>query len=262
VDVETRSDRELLTAVDRGESDAVAALYRRHKPWLAARLLRRAPDVDLVDEVVNDTFLAVWRGAARYRGDGSVPGWIWGIALRRLIDRFRAQPPATLPLTDTAAGSLPSAEDEVLQGVEHTALGAALTGLPPPLRQVVQATVLDGLTSAEAGRLLGLPAGTVKTRLKRARVLLVQAANQPSMPGRYRAQRHPPVAPVQKPERPAGRPASRTCPPDTRPAPLRDRLTRRLRASKRCRHGHRGRHRLTAGMPTVTCPPLALRLRG
>jgi RNA polymerase sigma-70 factor (ECF subfamily) len=62
-----------------------------------------------------------------------------------------------------------SAEDEVLVGVEHGDLGAALGRLSPELRAVVQATVLDGLTTKEAATLLGIPQGTVKTRAARAR---------------------------------------------------------------------------------------------
>ena len=60
----------------------------------------------------------------------------------------------------------------MLLGVEHGDLGAALGGLSPQMRAVVQATVLDGLTTREAARLLGIPANTVKTRLHRAKAQL------------------------------------------------------------------------------------------
>ena len=65
-----------------------------------------------------------------------------------------------------------SAEERVLLGVEHGDLGGALHRLAPELRAVVQATVLDGLTTREAGHLLGLRPGTVKTRMMRARRML------------------------------------------------------------------------------------------
>jgi RNA polymerase sigma-70 factor, ECF subfamily len=179
MDVDARSDCELLTAVRRGEADAVAVLYRRHESWLVTRLSGRAPDTDTVHEVINDTFLAVWRGAGHYRGDGSIAGWIWGIALRRLIDHFRVQSAPMAPLTETAVGTVPSAEDEVLRDIQHSSLGTALTSLRPELRHVVQAVVLEGLTSTEAGRRLGIPAGTVKTRLMRARRLLSELVAEP-----------------------------------------------------------------------------------
>jgi RNA polymerase sigma-70 factor (ECF subfamily) len=70
---------------------------------------------------------------------------------------------------------VPSAEESVLLGVEHGDVGAALGRLSPDLLAVVQATVLDGLTTREAATLLGIPAGTVKSRMSRARHELREA---------------------------------------------------------------------------------------
>ena len=64
------------------------------------------------------------------------------------------------------------AEELVLRSTEHGDLAGALRRLSPELRAVVQATVLDGLTTREAADLLGIPAGTVKTRMMRARIEL------------------------------------------------------------------------------------------
>jgi len=165
------SDGELLRAVGNGERGALAELYRRHAPWLMLRLSRRCTDPGVVDEVVQDTFVAAWRGAGRYRGQGEVAAWLWGIAIRRLIDQLRGRRPASLPLTEVGQGE-PSAEERVLLGVEYGDLGGALRRISPELRAVVQATILDGLTTREAGRLLGIPPGTVKTRMMRARAAL------------------------------------------------------------------------------------------
>jgi RNA polymerase sigma-70 factor (ECF subfamily) len=167
---EELTDGALLSAVAGGSPGALEELYRRHAGWLSLRLARRCADPAVVDEVLQDTFVAVWKGAGRYQGTGDAGAWIWGIAIRRLVDAFRRQPPTSYPL-ETAAdlGTLESAEDRVLLGVEHGDLAGALGRLSPELRAVVQATVLDGLTTREAARLLGVPAGTVKTRMMRAR---------------------------------------------------------------------------------------------
>ena len=165
-----RSDVEVLAAVAEGDRRALRVLYDRHAPWLAIRLARRCADPGVVDETIQDTFLAVWRGAGRYKGQGDVGAWIWGIAIRRLIDGLRRLPRAEVLMADV--GDRRAAEEEILLGVEHGDLGGAMRRLSPQLRAVVQATVLDGLTSREAGRLLGIPAGTVKTRMKRARAQL------------------------------------------------------------------------------------------
>jgi len=163
------TDETLLRAVAAGDREALRGLYERHAPWVTLRLARRCADADAVDDAVQDTFVAVWKSAARYDGGGAVGAWIWGIAIRRLIDALRRR-----PRREFASGERRelerSAEEQVLLGVEHGDLAGALDRLSPELRAVVQATILDGLTTREASRLLGIPAGTVKTRAMRARV--------------------------------------------------------------------------------------------
>ncbi|MEP7054911.1 MAG: RNA polymerase sigma factor [Actinomycetota bacterium] len=173
-DVDAASDAALLEATAAGERVALEQLYARHAPWLLLRLQRRCADPALVDEVVQDTFVAVWRGARSYSGTGEVAAWIWGIGVRRLVDALRRRPAAALDLAAVPEVALESAEERVLLGIEYGDLGSALNHLSPELRAVVQATVLDGLTTREAGRLLGIPSGTVKTRMMRARAALRQ----------------------------------------------------------------------------------------
>ncbi|MGY1804169.1 RNA polymerase sigma factor [Blastococcus sp. SYSU D00922] len=168
-----RPDGDLLRAVADRDRAALRDLYDRHAPWLRARLSRRCSDAGLVEEVVQDTFLAVWRKPEAYRGSGDVTAWLWGIGIRRLLAAVRPRRP--LPLRLLVQPPAPSAEDVVLLGVEHGDLAAAVNGLSPELRAVVRAVALDGLTSREAARLLGVPAGTVRTRMARARAQLQEA---------------------------------------------------------------------------------------
>jgi RNA polymerase sigma-70 factor, ECF subfamily len=169
---EEPNDRELVALVADGSTTALETFYRRHAPWLTARLTRRCADPTVVDEVLQDTFVAVWKGAGRYAGTGEPAAWLWGIAVRRLVDALRRRPPAAYRVEDVDLGVVESAEDRVLLGVEHGDLAGALDRLSPELRSVVQATVLDGLTTREAAQLLGLRQGTVKTRMMRARHVL------------------------------------------------------------------------------------------
>ena len=172
------ADADLVAALASGDRTALAALYARHAPWLVLRLNRRCADPGVVDEVVQDTFVAVWRGAGRWDGRGEVAAWIWGIGVRRLLDAMRRRPAATTLLAewhDRDLSMAESAEERVLLGVEYGDLGTALDRLSPELRAVVQATILDGLTTREAARLLGIPSGTVKTRMMRAKAQLREA---------------------------------------------------------------------------------------
>src|SRR5215469_16329368 len=171
---EERDDAALLRAVARGDEDSLAVLYDRHAGWLTVRMTRRCAMPDVVDHAVQDTFLAVWREAGAYRGGGDVAAFIWGIGIRRLIDAIRKESGLRRRLTRLAAEPdvVVSAEDQVLAGIEHGRLGQALADLPPELRAAIEATVLDGLTCAEAAVLMGVPEGTVKSRCHRARVTL------------------------------------------------------------------------------------------
>jgi RNA polymerase sigma-70 factor (ECF subfamily) len=170
----------LLRAVARGDQLAFEELYRRTSGWLLLRLQRRCTDADLVTDVLQDTYLTIWRAADSFKGSskagsGSAVGWIWTIAARKLIDKFRqrARPQSPPPaLVHEQSVGMPSAEDVVLGGVMDNRLAAAWVGLSPELHSVLQAMVLDGLSVRETSILLGLPQGTVKTRARRARLAL------------------------------------------------------------------------------------------
>jgi RNA polymerase sigma factor (sigma-70 family) len=169
-------DLELLRAVAAGQAEALGRLYDRHAGWLTVRLSRRCSSPEVVDQAIQDTLLAVWRGAETYRGGGEVGAFIWGIGIRRLIDALRREGRSggwSRPgRGSTSSKVVLSAEDQVLVGVEHGRLGPALASLSPELRAALEATVLDGLTTAEAARLLGVAEGTVKSRCHRARQAL------------------------------------------------------------------------------------------
>lgn len=176
-----RDDAALLRAVARGDEEALAALYDRHAGWLTVRLTRRCARPDVVDHAVQDTFLVLWREAGTYRGSGDVAAFVWGIGIRRLIDLVRREGRQWHLLARRAERpqAVVSAEDQVLAGIEHGRLGQALADLSPELRAAIEATVLDGLTCAEAAVLLGIAEGTVKSRCHRARQALRAALAEP-----------------------------------------------------------------------------------
>jgi RNA polymerase sigma-70 factor, ECF subfamily len=174
---QTPSDTELLAAVAEGDPEAFAALYDQHAPWLLVRLRQRTANSDLADQVAQETFLVVWRDAGRFRGEGAAGAWIWGIAIRRLLDLQRgraAQERLAGLLGRRSEPDAASAEEQALVRLEHREVIRALNRLSPELQAVLQATVLDGLSTREAAVLLGIPAGTVKTRAMRARARLRQ----------------------------------------------------------------------------------------
>lgn len=162
------SDAELVRQVADSDLAAMRELYNRHAAWLSVRLLRRCNDRDVTADALQDTFVALWKEAGRFRGDGEVAAWLWGIAVRRLVSRLRTRKDVVF-LVDVSEPTSPAAEELVLRGVEYGDVGSALARLSPDMRAVIQAVVLDGLTTKEAAGLLRVPENTVKTRLHRAK---------------------------------------------------------------------------------------------
>ncbi|MEU4419633.1 RNA polymerase sigma factor [Actinoplanes sp. NPDC024001] len=172
-------EEELVRRTAAGDRRAFDELYRRTSPWLLARLRRRCADDDVVADVMQETYLAVWRAADSFAGSaasGSAVGWLWTIAAHRLVDAFRRRARQNqMPAVPPAETVAPAAEDEVMAGRVGQELEQALLELPPEARQVLRAMVLDGLSVRETSLLLGLPENTVKSRARRARLALREA---------------------------------------------------------------------------------------
>jgi hypothetical protein len=104
---EPMDDDELIAAMADGDDAALRELFTRHAPWLAARLRALLPAAD-VEDVLQESFLAVWRGAHRYRPEGSPGGWLWGITRRQAALLSGAGVPfAAQPLVMDTADSFP-----------------------------------------------------------------------------------------------------------------------------------------------------------
>ncbi|GAA2846397.1 RNA polymerase sigma24 factor [Actinoplanes cyaneus] len=178
--LDAADEAELVRRTATGDRHAFDELYRRTSPWLAVRLRRRCADEDVVADVMQETYLAVWRAAGDFAGSatsGSALGWLWTIAANRLVDAFRRRArrrdlPAALAVAPAPA---PAAEDEVMAGRVGQEMEQALLTLPADVRQVLRAMVLDGLSVRETSLLLGVPEGTVKSRARRARIALREA---------------------------------------------------------------------------------------
>jgi RNA polymerase sigma-70 factor (ECF subfamily) len=170
----------LLRRIAKGDRAAFEEFYRRTAPWLTVRLRRRVADEHIVGDVLQETYLSVWRGAGGFArvAEGSALGWLWTVAARRLVDVFRDEgrhDNAVRAAISVADVDSPGAEETLLESTLSGDVGDALGALAPELRQVLQALVLDGLSVRETSVLLGIPEGTVKTRARRARLAMREA---------------------------------------------------------------------------------------
>ena len=161
------SDEQVLEAVGRGDDDALGELYDRFgRPAfrLAFRILR---DRALAEDAVQEAFLAVWRSADAYRRERAKPStWILTVVHRRAVDlvrreeRRRGEPLESAP--EPTSG--PADEDVALRD-RRAAVQAALTELPGEQRQALELAYYGGLTQSELAERLGVPLGTIKSRM-------------------------------------------------------------------------------------------------
>ena len=166
------TDRQLVSAIARGDSRALETLYERHGPALLAYLIGQVSDQRLAEEVLQDVMLAVWQGAARFRGDSSVRTWLLAIARRRAITARQQRAPAHAPLDDDIAADADPPGARLDAQADQAALRAALAALPPDHRETLELVFYHNLSGPEAAAVLGIAPGTVKSRLHRAKSLL------------------------------------------------------------------------------------------
>jgi len=163
-------DDELITRLAGGDDTALRELFNRHARILAARLRAVLPPSD-VEDVLQETFIAAWKGASSYRPEGRAGGWLWVIARNQAALLLRKRGPALAPLEETVltkpgqAAGLDPAEAALVRAD----IAAALSG---PEGDVLRLMYIEDRPVAEVAALLGVPAGTVKSRAHRARRVL------------------------------------------------------------------------------------------
>jgi RNA polymerase sigma-70 factor (ECF subfamily) len=167
-------DDGLMAAVAYGDHVALREVFTRHAPWLAARL-RRLLAADAVEDVLQETFIGVWRGARGYQADGRLGAWLWGIARRQAALWARQNGHA-----DVTAEPAVSA-DPATMAITNVDLDRALATLGPAgneQRELARLVFVEDRSMADVAAHLGIPAGTVKSRVYKVRHLLQAALRQ------------------------------------------------------------------------------------
>jgi RNA polymerase sigma factor (sigma-70 family) len=171
------ADDVLLVRVADGDTAALTALYRRYGGRLFAFLQRYAGDPMVAEEILQDTLLAVWRSAPRYAGRSGVRTWLFGIARRQAHNRLRVKEPQRLPLDGLAdwADPAPGPADWAIANAQGAAIADAFDVLAPQHREVLALAFAARIPHAEIAEVLGVPVGTVKSRLHHARAALARS---------------------------------------------------------------------------------------
>ena len=161
------SDDALLALVARGDDDALAALYDRFGRVAYGIALRVLRDPGLAQDAVQEAFLGAWRTAAAFDpARGSASTWLLTLVHRRAVDVVRReQRRRTEPLPDEPADAAGQADDDALVRDRRRAVQEAVARLPADQRRALELAYYGGLTQSELAEALGIPLGTVKSRM-------------------------------------------------------------------------------------------------
>ena len=165
------ADEDLISLVEAADAEAFATLYDRHSRAAFSLAYRMMGERQASEDLAQDAFLKVWRGASSYRAErGSVRTWILSIVHNRGIDQIRSQA-SRRRTQDKIEASAPRSQPseafaETWRNSQRDQVREALNTLPPEQLKILELAYFSGYTHVEISDLLGLPLGTVKGRMR------------------------------------------------------------------------------------------------
>ena len=179
------SDNELLAAVSRGDEQALAVIYDRYRLILFGLILRILHDRQEAEDVLQETFLQVWRRAGDFDATrGRAFTWLVTIGRSRALDRLRALGSRARTAEELAAHSAQDqagdAAEEAARSEQGKIVRQALEELPEEQKRTLFLAYFEGLTQSEIAVRLGDPLGTVKTRMRAGLMKLREVLRQDS----------------------------------------------------------------------------------
>ncbi len=165
------SDEALIARVAEGDRPAMHALYARHHVALYRFVLRLVCNAATAEDVVSDTFLAVWRQADRFEGRSGAATWMFGIARFKAYSALRRRPDEGL--SDETADAIEDSTDDPASSLQKKDTGAiirkCLLKLSPEHREIIDLAYYHEKSVAEVAEIVGIARNTVKTRMFSAR---------------------------------------------------------------------------------------------
>ncbi len=170
---ERLADEELMPLVGAKDPEAFAVLYDRHGGAAYSLAYRIVGEAGAAEDVTQEAFISIWRSGARYdRTRGSVRSWMLSIVRNRAIDALRAgsSKAPKLDFDDDAVLEQRAATERTdEQAMQHETAGelrGALGELPGEQAKVIELAYYGGFSQSEISRMLGVPLGTVKGRMR------------------------------------------------------------------------------------------------
>lgn len=169
--LEQETDFNLVQRVAAGDEDALREVYVLYGQRLYAYAMRLVGDPISADEVVQESLVAVWQGAARFRREGRVIAWLLGIVHHKALNLLRKRPNVPLEETELPARE-PQPEVQAAQREQRRLVQNGLERLGLEHRTALDLVFYQGLSIQEAAEVCGVPAGTIKSRLSYAKTSL------------------------------------------------------------------------------------------
>ena len=166
-------DSILVRAAQNGDVDAFEELVRRYQSSIYRVALRMLGSRADAQDAVQETFVRAWRALPRFRHDSAVSTWLYRIVTRRALDKIASRrTTGTLDEVELEAGP------DVAQAAEHQerlrAVRQAIAKLPPEQRAAIVLREFEGLSYQEVAQVLGASVPAIKTRIHRARLIIIQ----------------------------------------------------------------------------------------
>ncbi len=161
-------DLTLLREAARGDESAFRALYERYRTPVYNYILRLTHQDRVAEELLQDTFFAVWQGAGKFRGKSSVKTWIFRIAYYRSASHLRKSRETVDIPESRIVSDAPGPEELLIGKFEAEQVIAALGTLSAKHRSVVELTFVHGFSYREIAEIMDCPVGTVKSRMSYA----------------------------------------------------------------------------------------------
>ena len=168
--------RALLDLVAAGNQGAYEELYKMLSRRVYAFVRRMIENADTADEIMVDTMYEVWKTASRFRGDSRVTTWVLGIACNKVLMAMRSRPSGRHEDIDDFAdiidSEVPDGYALLAQKQTREMIQRCMAGLSDKHRECIHLTHFEDMSMPEIAAILGIPEGTVKSRLSHARTQL------------------------------------------------------------------------------------------
>lgn len=167
---ESPPDGELMASIQRSDVTALEQFYDRHRVLAYSLALRTLGNPSDAEDVVQETFVNVWRASGSFRSDRSSPrSWLLSIVHHRAIDKLRGRQSRPKPAMLEEGMNVPDSVDvwrEVSDNLTGEVVRSALAELPPEQRETIELAYYKGYTHSQIAQLMEVPLGTVKGRMR------------------------------------------------------------------------------------------------